>query len=82
MAEIQKIEMPPEAMAALRKETGEVTPGGPTHPQITNVSRVLVAAQALASGWLPYPRRRALMMSSSHPTMAVVMAGPRRGRSR
>lgn len=77
MAKIQKIEMPPEAMAALRKETGVITPGGPTHPRITRVCRSIVAEQALSAGGLPYPRRRALMMYSSHPALAVAMAGPR-----
>lgn len=77
MATIQKIELPPEAMAALRKETGVITPGGPTHPRITQVCRLLVTEQARLFRWLPYTRRRALMMSSSHPTLAIAVAGPR-----
>lgn len=77
MAKIQKIEMPPEAVAALNKEMGTVTSNGPTHPRITRVCRMIVSEQARLFGLLPYPRRRALKMYSSHPTMAIAQAGPR-----
>ena len=77
MAKIQKIKLPPEAVAALKKETGVITLNGPTHPQITRVCRMIVAEQARLFGLLPYSRRRALMMYGSHLTVAIAQAGPR-----